>query len=315
MSDEVPGKATLLLFNPQSRRGEDIDQARTILSRRRQVLVREVGAGSNPRELVSALRGTIDRLVVAGGDGTIHALLPWILESDLPLGVLPLGTANDLAGTLGLPKDPAEAALVIEAGHIRRVDVGVVNGHHFMNAVGVGLGARLTRELTREAKARWGVAAYFTTLVQVYRDTRPFRAVVECDDRRLALRALQITIGNGRQYGGGMLISDEATVDDAQLDVLCIEPRPLSDLLWHAVAIRRGQARESPVARTARGRRVRITTRRPLDVTADGELVTTTPVEIEVAPRALRVFAPPPEAPESHVGAPPGPTEIGGSLG
>jgi diacylglycerol kinase family enzyme len=127
--------------------------------------------------------------------------------------------------------------------------------------------------------------------MQVYRDTRPFSALIDCDDQRFGVRALQITIGNGRQYGGGMLVSDDAAVDDGQLDVLCIHPRPLSDLLLNALALKRGRARESRVARTARGRHVRVTTRRRHDVTADGEIVTTTPIDVTIEPGALGVFA------------------------
>jgi YegS/Rv2252/BmrU family lipid kinase len=285
---------TLLVANPQSRRGERIDEARTVLARHRRVHVLELGPGVDVAAVIAERPAQIDRVVVAGGDGTINTLLRAVLEADLPLGVLPLGTANDLAGTLGLPKDPVAAAEVIEAGLLRRVDVGVVNGHPFLNAVGVGLGPRLTRRLTGQAKARWGVGAYIAGLVQAYRDTHPFSALIDCDGTALAVRALQITIGNGRQYGGGMVVSDAAAIDDAALDVLCVEPRPISDLLRHALALKRGRGDESPVARTARGRRVRVTTTRPLDVTADGEILTSTPIDVTVKPGALRVFSPPP---------------------
>ena len=105
-------------------------------------------------------------MIVAGGDGTLNAALQGLVEAGLPLGIIPLGTANNLARTLGIPSDPAGACEVIAAGHRRRIDLGWVNGRYFCTTASVGLSVQITEELSPEAKRRWGPAAYALAAVR-----------------------------------------------------------------------------------------------------------------------------------------------------
>src|SRR5690606_40191112 len=134
--------------------------------------------------------------------------------------LLPLGTANDFARTLGIPSDLAAAADVIVEGRTRRVDVGVVNGRHFLNAAGIGFSTDLHRELPSWAKRTLGPLAYPLGVVRRWRRHRPFAVEILGDDLRLAKRVIQVTVANGRYYSGGMLAQRHAHIDDALLDLL-----------------------------------------------------------------------------------------------
>ena len=103
-------------------------------------------------------RDRIDLVIIGGGDGTLSMAADALVDAQLPVGVIPLGTANDLARTLNLPLDPLAAAEVIAAGRQRRIDLGWVNGTHFFNVATIGLGVGVARRLTREAQTPLGRA-------------------------------------------------------------------------------------------------------------------------------------------------------------
>jgi hypothetical protein len=109
----------------------------------------------------------IDLVIVGGGDGTLNATIEAIIETQLPLGILPLGTANDLARTLAIPNSLPEACQIIASGNLRRIDLGSVNGKYFFNVASLGLSVKITQQLTKEIKRRWGIFAYAAIAFQV----------------------------------------------------------------------------------------------------------------------------------------------------
>jgi len=235
---------------------------------------------------------TVKRVVIGGGDGTLNRALSVLHQAGLPVGILPMGTANDFARSLQLPLDPLEAVDVIVAGHTRLVELGKVNGHWFLNAVGIGLGPTLTKKLDHERKQRLGILAYFSSLIEVIGQNRRHRADIHVDGQRHHIRFMQITIANGIHYGGGMTIADDAELNDGFLNVLCLEPQSPVELLGKFVKLRFGTRDKQPKVLTYKGRKVEVVTNRVADVTADGELLTKTPVVCECVPDALEVFAP-----------------------
>jgi YegS/Rv2252/BmrU family lipid kinase len=236
--------------------------------------------------------GKIDLVILGGGDGTLNAAAPALVQTGLPLGILPLGTANDLARTLGLPNTPEAAAHVIAAGHTRAIDVGEVNGIFYFNVASIGFSARLARRLTAEAKRKWGVSGYALAAAQLLREIRPFRVEIDHDGTTERVRTLQVSVGNGRYYGGGMAVSEDAAADDGRLDVYSLEVPHWGHLLALAPAIRRGTQGRSKYVRAFSATEVTLRTRRRHEVNADGELVTTTPARFRVRSKAIRVFVP-----------------------
>ncbi|WP_342641512.1 lipid kinase [Rhodoligotrophos ferricapiens] len=282
----------LLLVNQRARRGSrPIDGARAVFSAHGFELVEPQNPGLTLADQVRAVGG-IDLVIVGGGDGSLNAVAPALIERRLSLGILPLGTANDLARTLSLPLDPAAAARVITAGHRRRLDLGEVNGHPFFNVASVGFSADLARGLTAEAKRRWGVLGYAIAALRILSQSRPFTLYIEHDGQVEEVRTIQLSVGNGRFYGGGMTVEVNAQPDDGRLDVYSLEVPHWWHLIALMPALRRGTHGRWKHVRAFGTTALKLTTRRPHDINADGELVSTTPAEFRIIPQAVEVFAP-----------------------
>lgn len=237
----------------------------------------------------------VDAVVVGGGDGTINAALPHVLEAGLPLGVLPLGTANDFARTLGIPADLESACAIIAAQATRRIDVGWANDRPFLNAAGIGMSTRLTVALSSNTKRRLGGLSYPAAVMQTFRDFRPFRARLKTPDGTRRIHSIQITVGNGVYYGGGTPVAEDSAIDDGRLDLYSVRPQPLGRLLAVAFAVRFGAQRQLPDGiLTASGQTFEVTTARRMRVNLDGEPLLHTPVRFTVDPGRLDVLAPPP---------------------
>lgn len=290
----LPARRVLMIINPKSRQGSaDLAEVRGLLEARGLRLHQETpGDAAGVAQLIDAHAGETDCIILGGGDGTLNCAAGALVSSGLPLGILPLGTANDLARTLGLPTDVREAAAVAADGHVKQIDVGCVNGVHFFNAADIGLGARVTALLDRGTKSRWGVLAYPRSLLGAWRKNRAFTARVRCDGRVETLRVIQLKIANGKYYGGGMSVLDDAAIDDERLDLLAIRPQGMLSLLRLAPALRAGAARGTPHVKVRSGRRIDISTRRRMDVSTDGEITTATPAQFSILPRAVKVYVP-----------------------
>jgi len=286
-------RRALLLVNPHARHGaQALPQALTCL--------REHGFELTEVHSAHAIRRRHDQadlVIVGGGDGTLNAVADVLADVGLPLGILPLGTANDLARTLGLPADLGEACRVIRAGHTRAVDLGWVNGKHFFNVATIGVSAALRRRLSPEFKRRWGVLAYPLTALRALRllwNARPFRAEIRAGGERFRGKTVQIAIGNGVYYGGGLTIADDAAIDDQRLDLYSLEVAHWWQVVPLLPALRSGSLKPWPHVLTLRGPAFEVITRRPRSINTDGELTTRTPAEFRVIPRAVSVFVPAP---------------------
>lgn len=232
-------------------------------------------------------------VIIGGGDGTLNAAAPALVTLDRPFGILPLGTANDLARSLDIPFDPLAAAKVIVAGDSRRIDLGQVDGTPFFNVASLGLSAEVAREHDGEMKKRLGVLNYPLSAWAAFRRHRPFAVELVIDGERIRRRCVQVAVGNGRHYGGGMTMDEAAEIDDGWLRVYYLKPAGLMAMLGMLPALRFGWLRRQPEAEIKWAKRVEVKTRRPRQVNVDGELNGHTPVIIEVLPAAVAVFAPP----------------------
>ena len=284
----------LLIVNPHSRRG--VDAARVVAGALERagvpVLRRDCAEAGKLSGLIRELAGQVDRVVIGGGDGTLNAAASGLVGTGLPLGVIPLGTANDLARTLGIPSDPEEAAQVIAAGRLRRVDLGEVNGLPFFNVASVGFGVDLTRALTRDAKRRWGALGYVVAALRALERLKPFSVEIIENDTTHRSRTVHIAVGNGRHYGGGMTISEHARIDDGRLDLYSLEVESFWRMLRLAPALRSGRHGAWAEIRTLSGTEFELRTRRPRSVNTDGEITTRTPARFRVLRGALDLYVP-----------------------
>ncbi len=286
-------KRALLVINQNSRSGDTYDDARHQLSIRGiDFFAESMNDPARIRNLIQARRHEIDVVIVGGGDGSLNAIAPVLVETSLPLAILPMGTANDLARTLQIPTEIDQAIDVIANGIQHRIDLGMVNGHYFFNVANIGLGVRVMHNMSPDQKRRWGVFSYAQSLFKALRSYRSFRADIVCDGRHLRVRSIQIAVGNGRHYGGGMTVTDDAHIDDGRFCLYSIAPAHLWDLIKLTPALRSGIYDSTHPMHIERGTHVEIFTRKPMPVTADGELITHTPARFTMHSGALSVFVP-----------------------
>ncbi|HET7266906.1 MAG TPA: lipid kinase [Oleiagrimonas sp.] len=249
---------------------------------------------SSPDEAADMLRqldGNVDRVIVAGGDGSLHMLAPALLDADLPVGILPFGTANDLARGLGIALDDVDAACaLIVNGGTRSIDVGQVNDVHFFNVAHIGLAVEAKRQTDTKEKKYLGFVAYFIGAWRAFKVQRGFHATVKCDGDSRTCRVMQISVGNGPFYGGGNRITDKAAIDDGVLDLVALPRFSGGRMLALAHALRVGSIHREPRTLMLRGSEMDVQTRKTRTVTADGEVATHTPASFRVLPGALTFY-------------------------
>jgi len=284
----------LLLVNRHARQGQkELSKAIEQLQTMGFELIQE--STDDPQHLPEVIRRyqkQVDLVIIGGGDGTLNAAVDGLVDTQLPLGILPLGTANDLARTLGIPNCLPDACKIIGTGQLRRIDLGWVNGKHFFNVASLGLSVQITQQLSKKAKRRWGVLAYAVTAIQVIWQARPFTAEIRLNGKSISVKTIQISVGNGRYYGGGMTVDYDAAIDDQKLDLYSLEIQHWWQILPLLPAIRQGQQTSWPGVRTAEGQEIEVYTHKPHAINTDGEITTHTPAKFRVIPHALGVLVP-----------------------
>jgi diacylglycerol kinase (ATP) len=233
-----------------------------------------------------------DRIVIGGGDGTISSALPEILALGKPLAVLPLGTANDFANTLGMPADVYEAAEIALGGRTHKIDVGLVNGTPFLNVASVGVAANVAHAQSAELKRRWRMFAYVISLLHAARESNPFIVKISADGQATwSGPVYQVSVGNGRFHGGGLTVAEHAAIDDGKLDLYLVTPGPFWELVACITHLKFGFAKPTLLQRSC-AEHVTIATRSPKPINADGETRSQTPAELSVMRQGLTVIVP-----------------------
>ena len=284
----------LLLVNRHARQGQKrYEEAINCLHQLGLKIITE--STENPTQLGELIRHyqqEINLVIVGGGDGTLNAAVEAIVDTQLTLGILPLGTANDLARTLGIPNSIPQACEIIANGKLRRIDLGSVNGKYFFNVASLGLSVNITQQLTKEIKQRWGILAYAAIAFQVIWKSRPFSAEIQIHGESTLVKTVQIAVGNGRYYGGGMAIVHDAAIDDQRLDLYSLE----IDHWWQIIpllpAMREGKHINWPNVRALQGQEITVYTSKPHSINTDGEITTHTPATFRVIPQAITVLVP-----------------------
>ncbi|MGB3681318.1 MAG: YegS/Rv2252/BmrU family lipid kinase [Rubrobacteraceae bacterium] len=249
-----------------------------------------------PETVREAIADGHDLIVLGGGDGSVSSVAGILAESDAVLGLLPLGTANDFARTLGIPFELEKACLTVADGAVARVDLGLAGGNYFVNAASIGLGSAVAEALSPRFGHTTGTLAYPVAAVRAYMDREPFEAGIgfpDDDHEAVALeRLVHVAVGNGRCYDGGTIAAPGVSIDDQTLDVYAIESSDLMNLTRIAWGLRNGSFVEDECVHHWRTRRVWIVTEPRLPVNLDGELVSRTPRHFSVVPDAMNVLVP-----------------------
>lgn len=293
---------TCLIFNPVAGQGnpdQDLATIQSLLDTDEidlEIVV--TTAECEPGELAKA---AIDRgarsIIASGGDGTLSAVAAALMGTDIPLGVISRGTANAFANALELPTTIPEACESILAGHTKVVDMARCNGLPMVLLAGIGFEAETVELADRAAKNRLGMMAYVLAGIQQLRNLDRFEVEIEMEDKIVSVSAAAITIANAAPATSILAQgSAEVVFDDGLLDLTIVAPKTALgaiatsfDLLSSTL---RGTASQREDVGFLRSKRFKVTTTPPQKVVLDGEVIGSTPIEVECLPGGLTVFAP-----------------------
>ncbi len=291
-----PNRPVTLLINGRSRTGEAQFELAV-------AALRGVGLEPTPR-LVLGVPHAEDLLqrevelgaalvVVGGGDGTLSQAAGMLAGTETALGILPLGSGNTFARSVGVPRELAEAARVIAAGSVRAVDVGVVNGRVFLNSVALGLSADMARHLDAGAKQRLGLLAWPLVGARELWRHQPLDLKLEYDGGERRLTTHQLALVNGRYLAGPLLATPGASVQDRRLEVLSYGGASLTSLLLAGARWALAGRNRRPGVRLFDARRVRVKiVGGEAWLSADGEVRQVSELDVSLRPGALRVVTP-----------------------
>ena len=292
MGNELP-KQAVLIVNTASRSGADaFDAAREKIQAAGIELV-DARPVDEPETLSSEVSAALDRaamVIIGGGDGTLSKAVDYFLGRETVFAVLPLGTANSFARTLGVPLELDGAVDVIANGTARRIDLASINGDHFLNNAALGL-APMVASVPHGLKRSLGRLGYLLWAGWSAANFDAFRLSVDDGDTVHRLWATETRIANGRFHGGVELI-EHADLESGDIVVQAVTGRSIVRLGWSYVASALKHASRHEAVREFRGKRLRISTNPRMRVSIDGEIGPETPFVAEVAPSALVVAAP-----------------------
>lgn len=232
-------------------------------------------------------------IIVGGGDGTISSVADAFAGRDVVFGLLPLGTANSFARTLGIPLNLAGAIDVLADGKVVDVDLGRVDGDYFANAVAIGLAAGIARSVPHGLKKAFGRAGYLIAAAALLPRFQPFRCTITPAGgapRRFE-DTLEVRVANG-PYKGGVLVAREASLESRRLMVHVVKGRSTATLAKVWWRLSRGRTPDPAEMESFSAEAFAIETEPRQYVSIDGEAVTRTPVRVDVVGDALMVMAP-----------------------
>ena len=293
---EATPRRAVLIVNTKSRRGQEwFDQAQKAL-KAHGIEIEKATKFEKIEELMDNAREAIGRgvplIVAGGGDGTFNALSDLFVGSDSVLGILPLGTGNSLARDLGIVADVEKACEIIAKGKVVEVDLGWVNGTHFVNVATIGLTTRIAQNLTNDLKKRLGRFVYAVAIYRAMRKSRSFRAVLETEHGRREFDCLQFVIGNGRFHAGPFPIAEDASIVSGALNIYAVEGRNKWSLVKYALSLPGGHFTALAEVFSERCNSGKLSSTPSKQVTVDGEVCTMTPLEFRSVPKGMKVVVP-----------------------
>jgi diacylglycerol kinase (ATP) len=282
-----------LLYNPMAGRGRARHHVREVEQhlRHRGADV-DTYASTSPADLTRAAaessRAGFDRVVVCGGDGTLNLALREFDLSRGTLALVPLGSGDDFARVNGIPRTVPEACDVALDGKVREVDVALANNLRYAGVAGLGFDSECARFARERVKLLRGSVVYLYAILRVLPNFRPRHVRIDGRDEEIMF----VVFGNSPQYGGGIRITPAALLDDGQLDACIVHRTSRFQLLKTLPLAYTGEHVKKSFVETRRSREFRVESETTMDVYADGEPLTTTPVVFSIADQKLRIVVP-----------------------
>ncbi len=289
-----------LIVNPSAGRGRSRTAVQTVVEafeRRGATLDLELTtAPGQAAEIARRALAEFEAIVAVGGDGTVNDILPGMVHTGRPLGIIPTGSGNDLIKSLGIPEDLVKAVETVLAGRTKVIDVGRINGRYFANGAGIGFDAAVNRESYRIDRSRRGLWLYVSALLRTLGKFEPVPVKASLNGGTIDQKIFLLTVGNGTTVGGGFRLTPHARMDDGLLDVTIVRPLGVPALLWHLPKVFLGTIeRATRYARLDRTMKLTVESPEPLLLHVDGEILegSGAQLEIEIVPQALTVICGP----------------------
>lgn len=250
--------------------------------------------------LRDAIQRGIEMVVAAGGDGTVNAVVNALMHLEAAqrpaMGIIPLGTANDFAWTLGLSDDPQQAWELVQTGVTRTIDVIEMTTAsrrvYLVNVAAGGNSVKVTESITDELKQQWGPLVYARGAIAAISQLESFKASIELDDEKLMEQAVwAVLVANGKTNAGRLLVAPDASPYDGLLDLVIIEEGNLLDLADVGANLVLGNYLEHPLVHLVKSKSLTIRSDPPMKFTVDGEVVDEEPVGFRVIEGAIRMIA------------------------
>ncbi|MEI6221355.1 MAG: diacylglycerol kinase family protein [bacterium] len=289
----------ILVRNPVSGQGnpEEIEQiiAEVFSKKGWSYTTLQTGKESDIGKAFQSLLEKATLVVAIGGDGTVAEAAQFILNSSVPLAIVPTGSANILAQELHIPLDVRQSVeLALSCPSVRKIDAMRTETGVFLLQIGIGLDARMIRDTPRSEKRIWGRFAYLKTLLLKLFTHHATRYTIAVDGRNFRIKALQVLVANAGVLGMPPFTwGDQINPSDGILDLCIVKTPSLQDYAFRLLKWLRGTYKEGPIIRYERiTRKVTIASDKPLSIQADGEIIGKTPITVEVVPQAITVVVP-----------------------
>ncbi len=239
-----------------------------------------------------AIKEGATTIVAAGGDGTVGEVANAVIGTNISFGVLPLGTGNDFARTLGVGTDLALAVRTVVFGKPIEVDLGKGPGGYFINVAGCGFDAEVAYHINHKSRRLRGTSAYLVAVVSTLMKLKPYPITLTIDGVVQHETVMLCAVANAKTYGGGMRIAPNADISDGLFDIVLVGKVSKFEFLRTFPKVFKGTHLDHPQVKVLRGQTVRIESDRKMPVLADGEEIGFAPVEFSLLKGGLRVLVP-----------------------
>lgn len=299
-SPKITKMKSCIVYNADS-----TDELRPLLDYCAQHSGCELRPSSKPGGIQLLVRAAMDdafeRIVVAGGDGTLSEVVNGIAPDfgRVEVALLPFGTGNDFARSLGIPLDEAGIRnyLAFDQTPVQ-VDLVAINDGAacFANAANGGLGGSVAKVIESESKERWGPVAYWMSALSTAMDSQTYHARIDLDGELIEQEIVAIAVANGRYVGGGFPVAPDAFINDGMLDITIVPPLPIVELATSGLNFALSRTEMATNVRRYRAKRVRIHAEPQLPFSIDGETASTFDASFQVLPKVLRILPGPLES-------------------
>ncbi len=233
-----------------------------------------------------------DAVCAVGGDGTVNEVINGLGEDGPAFGIIPLGTGNDLARTMGISLAPLESVSLLSQGKIRKIDLGKETDRLFSIIAGLGFPAEVMKRTNSYKGMLRGSMAIAYNVVKTISLLHPVPVELDLDGKKFSRKASGLFILNTRFTGGGLMVAPDADPEDGLLDVVIMNNLSRGGLLGLLPRVYRGGHRNHPQVEFFRAREISINTAAPYPKMFDGSIYGTSPLRVEVVPQKFKIICP-----------------------